>query len=185
MLSGKSPFSSNDFDDILHARYSMEDLRWKTVSYSAKKLIKNLMQKNVEDRMTIEAVLADEWLSGVEVPIADNLIRVKQAPAKKPRPEPIVISLVDDEEEEEEQSKQSKKPVLKKKRSRSEATKVVAEPVVQEKEEEEEVKKSKVEASHTREELEKLRVVDLKKLLKDKGLSVVGKKALLVDRLLE
>jgi hypothetical protein len=78
------------------------------------------MQKNVEDRMTIEAVLADEWLFGVEVPIADNLIRVKQAPAKKPRPEPVVISLLDDEEEE--QPKQSKKPVLKKKRSRSEAT---------------------------------------------------------------
>jgi calcium-dependent protein kinase len=69
LLCGYAPFNAKTDDQILEkiktGKFSMDDQPWNKISTEAKDLIKKLLTKNIEKRLTAEQALAHEWFSKV------------------------------------------------------------------------------------------------------------------------
>lgn len=62
MLSGVPPFEDDDlYDQILDGQYEFDVHEWKSVSDSAKDLVKSLMKVDPKKRLTIEQALEHNW----------------------------------------------------------------------------------------------------------------------------
>ena len=67
MLCGNMPFGGDTDDEILRSvsvgRYVMDQPVWATVSDDCKALVRGLMERDVENRLTVEAALATPWVA--------------------------------------------------------------------------------------------------------------------------
>jgi serine/threonine protein kinase len=182
LLSGSHPFGSRDYDEILHAHVSLDHPRWLAVSWTAKSLVSRLLTRDPLMRPSAKEISADLWLEGISISAKSNAELNRTPPMPRQQ---LVLEVVEQPEEEEEEEKafeEEKKTLVRqsssgsaRKRDRSDTSAISA--------------KSKsaktTEPKHTEASLKKLRVVDLKELLKEKKLSVTGKKADLIARMLQ
>jgi serine/threonine protein kinase len=65
LLAGYPPFGPKDFEDILRAKFDFKHDRWKSVSESAKQLIRRMLAREPAERATIDQIVNDPWLQGV------------------------------------------------------------------------------------------------------------------------
>ena len=141
-------------------------------------------------RPTIDDILSDPWLSGVLIPAAPFPERVPLVPAPKEVVEIVEESVHEEEEPEPVVAKKSNSKVLKPMKSSSISRKREREEEEQknnekeEEKEEDEKQEAKAEPEFTQAQLKKLKVVDLKAMLKEKSLSQQGRKDELIARLL-
>jgi len=67
MLSGYSPFegqkSSEIFEEVKKGEFDFDKPVWNTISHSAKRLIKKMMEYNPNKRITAQQALADPWFA--------------------------------------------------------------------------------------------------------------------------
>jgi len=85
MLSGYSPFagqkSSEIFEEVKKGDFDFDKPIWNTISHSAKKLIKRMMEYNPNKRITAEQALADPWFAehyqrkSVNKPLASDALQ--------------------------------------------------------------------------------------------------------------
>jgi calcium-dependent protein kinase len=70
LLCGYSPFNGRTEEAILEkvkiGKFAMSDSIWQEISNEAKDLIKNLLNKNIEKRLSAEEALHHEWFKKVE-----------------------------------------------------------------------------------------------------------------------
>ena len=66
MLSGKPPFGGKNNNEILnsvlHGNFSFEHQAWEVISDSAKDLIRNLLERSADMRLTAEEAYNHEWI---------------------------------------------------------------------------------------------------------------------------
>lgn len=67
LLSGEPPFYHDDtfelYELIKNCKYNFDSAVWKQVSADAKDLIKNLLTKEPEERLSAEGVLNHPWIT--------------------------------------------------------------------------------------------------------------------------
>ena len=194
LLTGQQPFSGRDFDEILHARFSLEHARLKSYSIGSKSLLIKLLQRDPKARPDIDAVLADEWLADAQPPPHVEQMN-RQAPVVAVRE---TFEIVEEEKKVEEatlvrepstkrvkvekakqQKRQREEEEQEEEREKVEKQKKEAEKV----EKKEEPKKAAV-PQETSESLNRLKVTELKEKCKELGLNIGGKKADIIERIL-
>ncbi len=200
LLSGQHPFAGRSFDDILTAHFSMDQVRWKSYSHQAQRLVQRLLVRDPRQRPTAAEVLADPWLSDAAAPPADvELLRTPPKPkvretvelppeAEDRRASSGAAALRKsnsaaekkrqrDDAEEEKAAAVAEQPALAQAKSAAKAAVAVAVAVAV-------APEKKAKAEETSESLMALKVTDLKARCKEMGLPQSGKKSDLVDRIL-
>jgi serine/threonine protein kinase len=67
LISGKQPFTGKDQQDVMRQTVydpvNFTDPKWLFISNSARLLIKSMLMKNPEERISLEEVLQSEWIN--------------------------------------------------------------------------------------------------------------------------
>lgn len=210
LLSGYPPFGPKDFDDILNAKFDFRNNRWNSVSESAKQLIRSMLTRLPEERISVAQIVDHPWLAGVQAPdvppeetaaaatssqaqrvteSSPRKARVAEEPGNKavrfeePEKERLPTEMVDSHGSR--RKLREREPTGIKKRDRGAEQKEEDE----DDEDEEPAEKkpsneSAVEKGETEAALKKLRVADLKERCVQMGLDHAGLKADLIARIL-
>mmetsp|Transcript_44261 Transcript_44261/g.102235 ORF Transcript_44261/g.102235 Transcript_44261/m.102235 type:complete len:736 (+) Transcript_44261:64-2271(+) len=89
MLRGQYPFKGErSSENILAGRYDMTKGNWSSVSEDAKDLIRQLLQVQPQDRLSLERCLQHRWVNGPEKRLA--LALLKESPASGEQPHKLV-----------------------------------------------------------------------------------------------